>query len=481
MLRPTRPEFTIPQWFAHYLPHWNGGHYPTNMDRQKQANFLFSLNYLALQPDYIGICHLQFGLLEVPPKPQETYSATKNLRLPLEGRPLRIGILSGDLRRHTVASFLFPLVRHRDRSQLHVTLFRCGQNALDDYSKQFRELADHWVDAGSSGTARLAAQIYQENIDVLVDLAGHTGGNRLDVMSRHAAPLQATWLGYPNTTGLRDVHYRLTDWVADPCDTMQVYSERLVRMPVGSPFLCYELAADAPPVSLEPPARANGYITFGSLSSHNLAKINTAVLDCWARVLRAVPNSRLLVKAQQFQYPGATNQYRALLLEKYGISHVELLPCTPSSAAHLALYARVDIVLDTFPYNGTSTTSEALCMGVPVVVLQGQETHVERVGASILTHAGCKDFLAKDTDDYVLLAQRLASDVDHLARLRSTLRQSVQASALCNGPLFAREFTQLWRQLYQRWEQQGALPIPPEALVPAEEETSKKRRLDTSL
>ncbi len=433
---------------------------------QKRTEFLFTLNYLPLHPDFASICHLQYGLLQPEVPPTEQYAITPHDRENLTQRPLRVGFLSGDFWQHAVAFFLLPLLRHRQRDKLHVTLFSCQNHLTDDYTRRLKDVADVWVQASLS-TSMLASQIDAAKLDVLFDLAGHTSYSRLDVMSRHAAPLQATWLGYPNTTGLRDVHYRLTDSIADPYDTMQVFAERLVRM--SGPFLCYEIPAELfPPVS-PCPAANNGFITFGSLSNHNLAKINNVVLQCWARILAAVPNSRLVIKARQFLYGGLTQQYLTVL-QSFGISssRVLLLPSTKTPAEYLALYSQIDIALDTFPYNGTTTTCEALCMGVPMIVLRGEHTHVERVGTSLLTHAGLDWFIASDLDDYVSIAVELAGDPTRLTQHRANLRAQVQASPLCDGPAFAREFTGIWRRIFTNWQAGDGSPPLPDDLVDEE-------------
>lgn len=459
MLRPTHSGFALMAWFRQFIPHFVPGGCFQSMTRESLPYFLFTLNYLPLQPDYISMAHLHYGLVQPVVPVDEVYEVLNTERSSTTSRALRFGFLSGDFFRHASASFLLPLLRHRNRDQLHVTLFRCGGVPPDEYTHQFRELADVWLDVGTPDAATLAAKISAAELDILIDLAGHSANNRLDVMARHAAPLQGTWLGYPNTTGLRDVHYRLTDEIADPYETSQIFAERLVRM--SGPFLCYELPLDAPPVS-PVPARGGGYVTFGCLSNHNLSKINNVVLECWTRILKAVPNSRLLLKAKQFQYPGSTNSYLGVL-EGYGIqaSRVKLVPICANVAEHLALYAQVDIALDPFPYNGTTTTCEALCMGVPVVVLRGKHTHVERVGTSLLLHAGLEVFLADDIDDYVELAKDLAGDLDQLVTYRATLRNHVQKSALCDGPDFAHTFLHTWRSLFERWrEGDGSIPMP---------------------
>ena len=256
-----------------------------------------------------------------------------------------------------------------------------------------------------------------------------------------------TWLGYPNTTGLDAIDYRITDAVSDPKGkTDDSYSEKLIRLP-GS-FSCYRPPEDAPAVSMLP-ALKNGYITFGSFN--HFAKINPAQLDLWARLLVRLPSARLLLKARSLADP----ETAAWVMESFarlGVSkdRVAFRSDELSVAAHLGLYHGVDIALDTFPYNGTTTTCEALWMGVPVITLAGQ-THVSRVSASLLTHLGCPEWVVQSEDEYVEKCAGLAADLPRLAEIRSGQRERMRLSPLCNAPRFTGYLETAYRGMWRKW------------------------------
>jgi predicted O-linked N-acetylglucosamine transferase (SPINDLY family) len=254
-----------------------------------------------------------------------------------------------------------------------------------------------------------------------------------------------TWLGYPNSTGLRAIDYRIVDDVTDPAGA-DFASETLLRLPGG--FLCYGGAKDAPQPAA-PPCQKTGAVTFGSFN--NPAKVSAATLDVWARLLARLPGAQLLLKGKPFADPATRALFLARLAERrIATERVQLVGWLPNSAAHLALYEQVDIALDPFPYNGTTTTCEALWMGVPVVTLKG-DRHAARVGASLLTAAGMTDWIAGSADEYVEIATTLAADADALQTLRRSLRQRLAASALCDGPGFARKMENAYRMAWRRW------------------------------
>jgi predicted O-linked N-acetylglucosamine transferase (SPINDLY family) len=276
--------------------------------------------------------------------------------------------------------------------------------------------------------------IRRDELDLLVDLAGHTAHHRLLVFARRPAPVQATWIGYPNTTGLDAVDYRLTDAVSDPVgDTERYHAEKLVRLPTT--FSVYRPDDDAPPGNALP-AAAPGAVTFGCFN--NFAKATPRVLALWARLLRALPDSRLLLKSRGLGDAAVATRIRQTFAdagvapERIALDGREL-----SVRAHLELYHGVDVALDPFPYNGTTTTCEALWMGVPVVTLAGR-VHAARVGASLLTHTGLADWIADDEDAYLRLATTAAQDLPRLADLRRTLRERMRTSPLCDAPAFTR-------------------------------------------
>src|SRR6185369_4920000 len=254
----------------------------------------------------------------------------------------------------------------------------------DQATERLKSLAEQWRDLCQVGDEEAARIIARDGIDILIDLAGHTSGNRLPLLARKPAPLQGTWLGYPDTTGLPELDFRITDRFADPPGaTERFHSERLVRLPRS--FSCYLPPSSAPPVAALP-ALAAGRVTFGSFN--NLAKVAPEVISLWARVLLALPGSRLLMKCKPLADPEICARLRAGF-EREGVAaeRVELHPGNASAGDHLAQYHRVDIALDTFPYHGTTTSCEALWMGVPVVTLAGTR-HASRTGVSILSNCG---------------------------------------------------------------------------------------------
>jgi predicted O-linked N-acetylglucosamine transferase (SPINDLY family) len=317
----------------------------------------------------------------------------------------------------------------------------------DTVTAHLQGLADHWLVTVGLSDDELAERIRTDGLDILVDLAGHTADNRLRVFARKPAPVQATWLGYPNTTGLEAIDYRLVDAVTDPAGEADAWaSETLVRLEGG--FHCYGGLKGAPEPGV-PPCLAAGTVTFGSFN--NPVKISAATLDVWARLLSRLPQARLLLKGKPFSDPGT----RALFLARLGkrgiaAERVELMAWLPGAAAHVEMYHQVDIALDPFPYNGTTTTCEALWMGVPVVTLRG-DRHAGRVGASLLSQIGLPDLIANSVEEYVEIVVALASDPARLMDLRRSLRPRIAASPLCDERAFARKMEAAFRTMWQHW------------------------------
>ncbi len=312
---------------------------------------------------------------------------------------------------------------------------------------RLRSLSRSWYDVRSMSNHDLADRIRGNRIDILVDLTGHTGNNRLLTFTRKPAPVQVTYLGYPNTTGMPSINYRLTDaWVDPPGMTDSYYTEVLVRLPHG--FLCYQAPSGSPDVG-PPPCMERHQITFGSFN--NLAKISPETITLWASILRAVPDSRLIVKNLSLQDETTRKQLHDKFL-KYGVltEQLELLPPEYQLSSHLAKYQQVDIALDTFPYNGTTTTCEAMWMGVPVITLAGN-MHAGRVGISILSQLGLDECIAQTTDEYVAIAGKLAADKERLAELRGSLREKMSKSTLCDGAGFAQAIECAYREMWEKW------------------------------
>lgn len=357
-------------------------------------------------------------------------------------RRLRIGYVSPDFREHSVSYFFLPLLEVHDRCEVEVFCY-AEVKRTDKMTARIKALSDHWRSTVGLTSDEVARRIYEDKIDILVDLAGHTADNRLLVFARRPAPVQVTWLGYPDTTGMPVMDYRLTDEIADPDgDGDEYYSETLVRLTDG--FLCYSPPDGAPDVS-GLPSLETGHITFGSFN--NLPKVNEKVIEVWSKILGRVPGSSLLLKSKQFADESTKRRYLNLFLQN-GIApeRIRMLSRTESVLEHLRLYNRVDIGLDPFPYNGTTTTCEALWMGVPVVTLRGNR-HSSRVGASILTRVGLRNLITVNEGEYISKAVGLASDLDKLKELRAGMRERMMESPLCDSRSFARSIEDVYRQI----------------------------------
>jgi hypothetical protein len=345
------------------------------------------------------------------------------------GRPLRVGVLSPDLRSHSVAFFIEPFFEGHDRTKIQLVAF---SNARDRDAVTER-LAGHvheWHSVADLTDFQLAELIAAQKVDLLLDLAGLTIGNRVPCLSLKPARVQATYCGYPDTTGLSTVDYRIVDSLTDP-DTAAFngrVSERLWRL--DPCFLCYKPVADAP-LPRRVNAGAASPPTFGCFNASRKISMQAATL--WGRIMARVPQSRLLIKSFDLADAAASAGLRTML-ERAGIAseRVEILPATKGVQEHLEMYARVDVALDPFPYNGTTTTCEALLMGVPTVCLAG-ERHASRVGVSIMRAVGASELVAESADAYVDTAVLLAQDAARLDRYRSQLRGMLLASVLCDA------------------------------------------------
>ena len=406
-------------------------------DAGLRSGFLWALNYTEKPARTVAQCHRDYAACVRP-----TTSPARTD--PSPDRPLRIGVLSGDLRTHSVAFFAEPFIRHIPEG-CRLTLFSTGKPAGDDAMRsRFVESADEWVDAFAMTDAALDTAIRTRAIDVLVELGGHSSGGRMSVLDNAPAPVIVTAIGYPNTTGHPSVGWRIVDSITDPVGSDALCTERLAR--IDPCFLCY-----APPRESPTPAMpsADAPITFGSFNV--TPKISAQTIALWARSLNTVPGSRLLLKSKSMGDRG-TRQHILARLEAVGISHdrVELLAYTAGPDEHLALYGRVDVALDTTPYNGTTTTCEALWMGVPTVTLVG-DRHAARVGASLLTAAGYPQWIATTGDEFVEIASALAADRVKRALLRSGLRDALLHSPLCDQVGYAARFHAALRSAWQAW------------------------------
>jgi len=287
--------------------------------------------------------------------------------------------------------------------------------------------------------------IREDRIDVLVDLAGHTAGNRLGIFARKPAPVQVSYLGYIGTIGMTAMDYRVADGQTDPPGVEKWYTEKLVRLPRS--FACYQPPPHAPEVGALP-AAANGYITFASFNA--LGKITNEALGLWAAILGALPDSRLVMSAVGLQDPAAQRRIRDFFATRgIPVDRLEFLGFAPMPQ-YLALHQRIDILLDTFPVNGHTITCHALWMGVPAVTLAGK-SYASRLGASVLTNLGLTDLVASSSEEYVLKALRLAGNAARLKELRQTLRDRMANSALMNAAQFSRDLEDAYREMWRQW------------------------------
>jgi len=410
---------------------------------QAHSNRNFELNYTTKQlPKQIYEKHMEyearFGGIA---------NQMKHAPRALNDRPLRVGYVSPDFNTHSVAFFFEPLLAAHDGQQVETFCYYCDTK-VDETTKRLQHLSNHWRDVTVMDDAAMAKVIAQDQIDILVDLAGHSAKSRVAVFARKPAPIQVAWLGYPNTTGLKAVDYRFTDIIADPLgEADETHSEELIRLEGG--IWCYTGGEDAP----APATATSGPVTFGSFN--HMSKLSPDVIGLWAQVLKAVPESRLLLKHLQLGH-AVTRDTVVKQFGAHGITpdRLDLHAKLPKRADHLALYGKVDIGLDPFPFNGCTTTFEALWMGVPVIALRGQ-THVARVGASILRHLGHSELLAENAEDYIKIATDLAADAPRRTKYRAELRDAIKASPLGDTDGFARKVEASYKAMWAKFASTG--------------------------
>lgn len=413
---------------------------------QKRALASTRLFVLHYSPEWtsaaIAAEHQAWGLRYFKSFPQRHFTNSRKL-----DRPLKVAYISPDLRIHAVVFFLQPVLAAHNPAQVSVYLYSDVKKP-DAVTLQLKEQhAVHWRDCAGLDDDSVMAMLADDQIDILVDLAGHTASNRLPLFAQRAAPLQVSWIGYPNTTGLTTMDYRITDGNADPPGmTDHLHTEKLVRMPDS--FLCYRPGADFPEPSVCPHLH-HGYITFGSFS--NFVKVTPQVLELWARILAEVSDSRLVFRARGLAETRFLADIAPIFM-RHGVApeRIAILGHARSVVENLGDYGKIDIALDTFPYNGTTTTCESLCMGVPVATLAG-DAHVSRVGVSLLSSLGLPELIAKNGDDYVKIAVELALDETRLLLLRRTLRQRILDSPLTDNVAFTNHLEQLYRSIWCDW------------------------------
>lgn len=357
-------------------------------------------------------------------------------------RKLRIGYVSPDFREHPVARFVLPLFGAHDRRRVEVWAYSDARRH-DAVTARIRARADRWRDVATLGDAQLADAVRDDGIDILVDLAAHSGGNRLPVFARKPAPVQLTYLAYCSTTGVDAIDYRLTDRFLDPPgEDLRHYTERSIRLPHC--YWCYA-APELPPERLPPSDRLPGPPTFGSLN--NFAKVTDVTLGLWMRLLRSTPEARLLLHA-----PGEPHRERvreALRRAGLAATRVRFVGRQPFEQ-YLQTFREVDVALDPYPFCGGTTTCDALWMGVPLVSLLGP-TAVSRAGSSLLSNVGLGHLVARSEEQYVDLAAALIRDADGLAALRRELRERLESSPLMDVDEFTRGLEAAFRDMWRTW------------------------------
>lgn len=425
--------------------------HPTH-DRLREK-YLMLLNYLELPPAEIFQRHQRFGM-------RGGIAAIGASTVPDPGRPLRIGILSGDLRTHAVANFAKAIfsTKPSDVSLVVFSTFPARPSAAgasirpeDPVERRFRELATEWVEAHAMDDAALDSAVRGRGVDVLLDLSGHTSHGRLPALERRPAPVIVSAIGYPNTTGSSAVDWRIVDSTTDPPGTESGCLERLIR--IDPCFLCFSPGANCP----DPVHRDAGDALV--LGSFNLAsKISDGTVGLWARVLAALPHARLVLKSKWLSSPDAA----ARLLSRFGQAGVDqrrisILGYAKTTTEHLESYSAIDVALDTFPYNGTTTTCEALWMGVPVVTIRG-DRHCARVGASILAAAGLPNWVGEGPEEFTRIVVELAADQAARARFRADARRILSRSPLMDERNYGVRFHRALRSCWTAWCDSQARP-----------------------
>lgn len=429
---------------------------PSDMDTY--SNLLLTLQYTPdRQAEEVFRWHREFGERYERPCPMLTPHG--NAAEP--NRRLRIGWVSGDFKSHPVAYLILPVWTERDHSQFEYFAYDTNLNP-DNVTQQLYPLADHWRRVRGATPAELARLIQQDAIDILIDLSGHTDGNRLLAFARKPAPVQVTWAGYADTSGLSRIDWRITDAQGDPPGVEWRYTEKLWRMP--DVFCCYRPMVRMPELRWHPdyavhptPALREGHITFGCCN--NYAKITDGIIALWSQLLHRVADSCLLLELAGIQH----GQAREQLLSRFalhGIGPDRLQLEERDSRLQYLRYHQIDIALDPSPANGGNSTCDVLWMGTPLVTLPG-ERFVSRLGVSLLTAVGHPEWLARDSTDYLDIAARLAADIPALNAIRLALRGEMEASRLMDEAGFTRQFEAALRGMWQAWcAQQTGQPLP---------------------
>jgi protein O-GlcNAc transferase len=407
---------------AELLESWLEGH-PGHA--VAESNLLLVLNYLDRRAETVTSRHRAAGDRFPAPRPHRAVTSG--------ARPIRVGVISPDLRDHSVGFFAGPLLQGVTAPDTLEVFSLAGEDASDAARAALRSMAPMWHDLPRMDDAELGSFLSGRKLDVLIELSGHSAGGRLAALAGKPAPVMITAIGYPNTTGLPAMDWRVVDSITDPPGSEHLCTEKPLRL--DPCFLCYTPPMQAPEPVMPP---EDAPLTFGSFNNAN--KISRQTAELWGGLLQAVPEARLLLKARRFADPEVRRTIRQRLAQA-GIEpdRLDFQSHLPSREGHLGLYRAVHVALDTVPYNGTTTTCEALWMGVPVITTLG-DRHAARVSASLLHAVGHPEWVAKDAADFARIGAALAADRAGLARMRSSLRTRMQASPLCDRAAYGERF-----------------------------------------
>jgi len=405
-------------------------------------NIMMAMVYAdSVKPEELVAAAREFDRLVTAPLAREhTFTNDRN-----PDRKLRIGYVSGDLRRHSVSYFIEPLVHRHDRAHFEVYAYSNTTNT-DAVTERMKGGFDHWRDIRGRMDEDVVAMIEADKIDILIDVSGHTEGNRLTVFARKPAPVQVSWLGYPATTGMKAIDYRIVDQFTDPPGMTEGFSvEKLWRLP--EIFCCYGQPRNSPPVIDHPPFADNGYITFGCFN--NFSKVTDEVLSTWQKIIDRVPESRLMLEIAGLD----DMNFRTVVEDRIraaGLPFDRVILELRKPENQFKLYNAIDIALDPFPCNGGTTSMDTLWMGVPFIALEGRH-FVSRMGVTILNNAGLPQFIAHNLADYVDKAVALATDRTQLSTIRDGLQARISQTPLMNQQAFAARVDEAYRQMWKAW------------------------------
>ena len=407
---------------------------------EQYSNYLLMLHFTEQTPEFMyrEACRYRDYVKDVQP-----FSHDGRRR----HEKLRIGYISPDFRRHVVACFSQAFFDAADRERFEVYAYaKCRE---DDISRRMAQRADVWRNIRDCGTRQAARMIYEDEIDILVDISGHTANNALTVMALHPAPVQLCGIGYFSTTGLPAVDYFLVDEHTAPEGEDAFFSEKLLRLPHS--HFCYTQVVEVPDIASELPCERNGFITFGSMN--NVNKMSDGVLEAWGKLMKEIPESHLFLKHGLLDDPARRERER-IRLEKVGIDSSRIT-MEGFSGDYLKEYRRMDIALDTFPYPGGGTTCDALYMGVPVITLAGSSNH-ERFGLSILANIGLEELCGGTVEEYVACAVGLARDRERLRKIHGSLRDRLAGSAVMNQKMYMKDLEEAYEAVWKRYEEDFA-------------------------